>query len=172
MKFKILILLALICFSCKNETKETKLDNNLDVTTTFYLIRHAEKDLTTKIDPGLTRIGINRTKLWSNYFNDKSISKVYSTDFKRTIATAKPTAEKLKKKITFYQQNQITKAQLLKNNSGKNILIVGHSNTIPFLANKIIEKEVYNEIDEKEYDHLYEISIKNGIVEHKLIKVN
>ena len=44
---------------------------------------------------------------------------------------------------------------LEKNNIGKTILVVGHSNTTPVLANKIIGKDIYSSIDERIHGYLF-----------------
>ena len=56
---------------------------------TFYLIRHAEKVRTNKTDrdPSLNEKGIIRALNWKDYFIDKDISKIYSTNYKRTLET-------------------------------------------------------------------------------------
>ena len=60
-----------------------------------YLIRHAEKDLTdpdTK-NPKLRPCGEERADRLAAIFKDVNLQAVYSTDFKRTQSTAKPTAK-------------------------------------------------------------------------------
>ena len=62
---------------------------------TFYLIRHAEKVRTNKSDrdPKLNEKGILRALNWKEYFLDKDITKIYSTNYKRTLETVKPFQE-------------------------------------------------------------------------------
>ncbi len=62
----------------------------------IYLIRHAEKVRTDKSDrdPDLNNKGFIRAENWKDYFFDKDISKIYSTNYKRTIRTVKPTCRK------------------------------------------------------------------------------
>ena len=61
----------------------------------IYLIRHAEKVRIDKSDrdPDLNKNGFLRAINWKNYFSDKNISRIYSTNYKRTIKTATPLAE-------------------------------------------------------------------------------
>ena len=49
--------------------------------------------------------------------------------------------------------------------------MVGHSNTIPYLANKIIGKDIYSSIDETIHGNLYIISIVNENVTYQLLKI-
>ena len=64
MKLRVLsfLLLAVFAFeSCKEQR-----------TTTYYLIRHAEKDRTDSLNrnPNLTEQGLERAKKWANYFKN------------------------------------------------------------------------------------------------------
>ena len=66
-----------------------------DKTTTYYLIRHAEKDRTDTINrnPDLNKKGQERAKNWANYFKNIDLEAVYSTKYKRTMQTAKRSAD-------------------------------------------------------------------------------
>jgi hypothetical protein len=87
--FFIIILIAII--SCKSDKKKDVVINN--TTTNYYLIRHAEKDRSTKDkDPELTDVGLKRAENWAKVFKNIPFDKVYSTDYRRTQQTAFPTA--------------------------------------------------------------------------------
>ena len=139
MKIKILFLLLISIFSCQQEPE----------TTTLYFVRHTEKDLTTKVNPKLTEAGIKRANDLAIYFSDKNIDKVLSTNYKRTISTASPTAKAINKEVIIYNTKTLNTNQLISNNMGKTVLIVGHSNTIPNLVNNVIKEKIYKEIDER-----------------------
>lgn len=66
-----------------------------DETTTYYLIRHAEKDRTdtSNKNPNLNLEGLERAKKWASYFKNIELDAVYSTNYNRTQQTATPTAE-------------------------------------------------------------------------------
>ncbi len=162
MKINICLFLFLILFSCNQQ-----IDN-----TTLYFVRHSEKDLTTKTNPELTAAGIKRSSQLAVYLSDKNIDKVYSTNFKRTISTALPTAKEINKDITIYDQENLNIHTLVSQNQGKSILVVGHSNTIPFLVNDLINENVYQEIDERIYNDLFIVKIKNNKITHNKIKLN
>ncbi|PSR09222.1 MAG: phosphoglycerate mutase, partial [Candidatus Arcticimaribacter sp.] len=59
--------------------------------TTYYLVRHAEKDRSDKTNsnPELTDLGHQRALRWSSVFDNVTFDAVYSTNYLRTIATAK-----------------------------------------------------------------------------------
>ena len=62
-------------------------------TTSFYIVRHAEKSATPKEDPLLTEAGSQRAERLKGILSNKGIKKVYSTKTVRTTSTAKPLAE-------------------------------------------------------------------------------
>ena len=76
---------------------------------TFYLIRHAEKVRTNKSDrdPALNEKGIIRALNWKDYFIDKDISKIYSTNYKRTLETVKPIEEAIGLTAILYSPSSI-----------------------------------------------------------------
>ena len=58
-------------------------------------------------------------------------------------------------------------------NKGKIVLVVGHSNTIPNFSNKILEKDIYKNIEDNNNSNLYFISKCDGnITSHALYYVN
>lgn len=128
--------------------------------TVFYLVRHAEKEKGK--DPGLTEAGTDRAKKLGEILRSVNVSGIYSTNRKRTIYTAAPTAEIQKMEVDSYnakkQKKLIDKLLVEK---GKHFLIVGHSNTIPALLNLFQTKKVYDHIDEKTYDNFY-VVVVNG----------
>ena len=141
-------------------------------TTTYYLIRHADKVVTNKKDrdPDLTKKGYARAEKWAQVLHDIKFDLVYSTNYKRTIETAKPTAKTNNLEINFYDPRKMFDEEFQKNTKGKTVLVVGHSNTTPFFANKILGENKYSEIDESNYTNLYIVTVtkdaKTGILLH------
>lgn len=168
MKKLILITLLFACFGCKN-TSEVKTD-----TTTYYLIRHAEKDKSdpSNKNPNLIVNGLKRAKKWSNHFKNIDFNAIYSTNYNRTIETALPTAMDQELEITPYNPQTLDLKLFLKETKGQNILIVGHSNTTPAFVNKIIGEEKYQSIDETINSKLFIVSINNDKITSKVIDVN
>ena len=167
---------TILLFACKPGVKkdEAHFTANDKSTTTYYIIRHADKDTTASAgnDPALTEQGEARAKFWAEHFKNVDFDAVYSTDFNRTRSTAKPTAEKNGLEITYYNPSSLYSEKFLDETAGKNVLIVGHSNTITYLTNKLIGKERYKEIDESVYGNLYVVSIKNGRARAELKNLN
>lgn len=88
---------------------------------------------------------------------------IFSTNYKRTRQTAEPVARRRKKDIQTYdpaKQNELV-AKIM---AGKtdHYLIVGHSNTIPVLANLLAKKEIFRNLAEPEYGVYWVIRMKNG----------
>lgn len=156
---KILLLLVLISsvlISCKQEK----------TTTTYYLIRHAEKDRTdtTNRNPNLNDKGLERAKKWAEYFKNIDLDAVYSTKYNRTMQTATPTAaSKSLDVISYDPKNQYT-SDFQNNTKGKSVLIVGHSNTIPKFANKILNIDSFKDINDTENSKLFIISLKHSFI--------
>ena len=140
---------------------------------TYYLIRHAEKDRndTTNKNPDLTKAGNERANKWSEVLAKFGIDAVYSTNYNRTLNTAKPTADTNKLKIKTYHPFKINMEVFRKETTGKNVLIVGHSNTTAAFANKLIGSEVYPEIEDNNNANLYIVTIDGKQISHVLIKM-
>jgi len=145
-----------------------------DDCSTFYLIRHAEKVRTNKSDrdPALNEKGIIRALNWKDYFIDKEISKIYSTNYKRTLETVKPIQEAIGLTTILYSPSSINYKDFISSNKGEIVLIVGHSNTIPNFVNKLINKEIYTQIDDLNNSNLYIVNLCDSSISHSLIKVN
>lgn len=155
---KTIILLAVLLSSVANYSQEAA-ENKEEITiTTYYLIRHAEKKIEEK-DPEINNQGIERTKKWLAIFKNISFDAVYSTDYKRTKQTAKPIADANKLAILGYNPKNLYDAGFKYNTAGKTVLIVGHSNTTPSFANKILGKIKYKQIEEKTYGNLYIVTV-------------
>tara|TARA_B100000214_G_scaffold37804_1_gene23737 strand:- start:21 stop:503 length:483 start_codon:yes stop_codon:yes gene_type:complete len=141
---------------------------------TFYLIRHAEKVRTNKSDrdPKLNEKGILRALNWKEYFLDKDITKIYSTNYKRTLETVKPFQEAIGLATILYSPSSIDYKDFISSNKGEIVLVVGHSNTIPNFVNELINDQVYAQIEDLNNSNLYIVNLCDSSVSHRLIKVN
>ena len=140
----------------------------------IYLIRHAEKVRTDKLDrdPDLNNNGFLRAENWKNYFSDKNISRIYSTNYKRTIKTVKPLAENNNLEILIYSSSDIIYENFLKSSIGENTIVVGHSNTIPDFVNNLIDEDYYDQIEDLNNSNLYIVSLCEFGITHKLITLD
>ena len=139
--------------------------------TNIYLIRHAEKIRSDKNekDPLLNKTGLLRAQKWSEIFEKIEIEKILSTNTKRTISTVIPTSTEKKIEIEIYSPDKIDYESFLKENKGRKVLIVGHSNTIPETTNKLIKNNFYSDIEDNNNSNLYYVNICKGIISHELL---
>jgi len=141
--------------------------------TTYYLIRHAEKEPVANgnKNPHLSKEGKLRAAKWKKVFQEVSLDNIYSTDFYRTQETAAPLAEEKNITVVTYDPTDLFNPSFEEKNKGKVVLVVGHSNTTPTLANKIIGKQHYSQIDENTFEKLYIIHIQADAISHQLLNI-
>ncbi len=167
----LLILLPLFTF-CGQQKENSESPNQVEpertitaenYQATFYLIRHAEKVRTdpNDEDPSLDIKGMVRAKGWATYFEPIKIDKIYISKYKRTKQTASLIAQQKMVTPTRYEPTTLYSEAFLKENNGKNVLIVGHSNTIPQMVNKLIGEEKFKDMDDNDNATLFKVTI-NG----------
>jgi len=164
--FSILFLVSINVFTQNTTNKEQEV-------TTYYLIRHAEKDQSDKTnkDPHLTEEGKKRAEKWANVFGDVKLDMVYSTNYNRTKETAEPTAKANNLEVTLYDPRKLNPEDFTKKTYGKTVLIVGHSNTTPMLANALLNNKKYKQIDESNNANLYIVTIIDNTKSSTLLKI-
>ncbi|QTE23397.1 phosphoglycerate mutase family protein [Polaribacter cellanae] len=147
---------------------------NSQETTTYYLIRHAEKNRTDKTNrnPDLNEDGKERAVKWAAYFNNIHLDAVYSTNYNRTMQTAAPTAKSKDLNIKSYNPRNMFNAEFEKETKGKTVLVVGHSNTTPAFVNKILGKKNYKDLDDNDNASLFVVTISGDKKTSKVKKVN
>ncbi|MEA1787351.1 phosphoglycerate mutase family protein [Arenibacter sp. GZD96] len=166
MKINTLVLILIIFFgalSCKDDVQALP-ERNEQAISTFYFIRHAEKDRSNpeNLDPELNQDGLGRAIRWAEVFHYIPLDAIYSTDFERTEMTAAPTAVKQDLVLQYYSPENFDVAQFKEANLGKNVLVVGHSNSIPELVNKMLGEEKYEPLDDYDNSSLFIIRTIDG----------
>lgn len=143
-------------------------------TTTYYLIRHAEKDQSDKTnrDPHLTEEGQERANNWATVLKDVNFDMVYSTDYNRTKETATPTAKANELEITYYDPRNMNPKEFMDQTEGKTVLIVGHSNTTPMFTNALLGEKKYDQISEDNNSNLYIVTVTGKDKTSTLLKVD
>jgi broad specificity phosphatase PhoE len=167
---KHILLLFIILISCTSNIKKVETDE----ITTYYLIRHSEKvrtDTSNK-NPNLNKVGFERAEKWAKYFKNIHLDAVYSTNYNRTMQTSKPTAESKKLGIINYNPRNMFDSIFQKATIGKTVLIVGHSNTTPAFANKILGEKKYKDIDDNDNASLFIITITKDIKTSTVKKID
>ncbi len=132
---------------------------------TIILVRHAEKVTSTDQDPELTSEGKQRAERLAQTIKKYKPGAIYSTDYKRTRDTAAPMAARRKLTVQTYDARKPSELidSIMKSKT-KRFLIVGHSNTIPGLANLLGKKELFKNLDDSEHGAIWIIRIKDGHV--------
>ncbi len=158
--FTLLLLIALVLPSCAQETeKEIKKE-----TSTYYFIRHAEKDRSdpNNKNPNLIQKGILRAAKWSYVLGSVQFDAIYSTDYNRTKQTAAPTAEVQNIKVQLYDPRNIDAKAFLEKTKGQTVLVVGHSNTTPMFVNALLGAQKYDDIKDDNNANLYIVTISGS----------
>lgn len=131
---------------------------------TFYFIRHAEKDRSNSenSDPELTQRGLGRAMHWAEILRDVELDAIYSTDYNRTSMTAAPTSVKQDVDVEYYDPRIIDIEQFKTDNLNRTVLVVGHSNTTPEFVNGIIGEEKYPAMSDDDNGSLFVVQMANG----------
>jgi len=170
------LLLILTFITSFNSFSQDKNENNDAEVTTYYFIRHAEKDQSNTSDknPHLSKEGLERAVNWSTILGNVKFDAIYATNYHRTNETAAPALKKNKLYITSYEFPKIIQDMdaFLKETKAKNILIVGHSNTTPVFVNAIIGHKKYENMSEDNYGNLYIVTIVDGKVTDTVLNIN
>ncbi len=145
---------------CKEDTP-LNTDSSDAVVSTFYFIRHAEKDRSNPdaLDPELNQQGLGRAMHWAEILNEVALDAIYTTDFERTTMTAAPAAVKQEITVQYYDPDELQIDQFKADNLGKNVLVVGHSNSTPALVNKMIGEDKYGPMDEYDNGSLFIVQL-------------
>ena len=141
---------------------------------TIYVVRHAEKEtgidpttMKTFGDPPLSLEGQERALKLKEILGSKNVKHIYSTNTLRTISTAKPLKELyLNMPITIYSMKPDSFNLFIENvrkiKKG-DVLIVGHSNTVDDIVNKLADKTVVTgDLKDNDYDNLFILKRKGN----------
>ncbi|PPK86349.1 broad specificity phosphatase PhoE [Neolewinella xylanilytica] len=153
--FACLLLCSISCNTSRAEHDEVV----SEPLTTVILVRHAEKDFGD--DPDLTPAGQERAALLAEMLRNTQLDAVYSTDTKRTRQTATPTAEAHDLSVSIYDAGelQVVSNRIARKHRGGTILVVGHSNTTPALANHLTDSDAHPRFSELDYGNLLVVTL-------------
>ena len=143
-------------------------------TSTVYLVRHAEKDLSdvnTK-DPNLNGLGLQRAVDLEKILADQHIAAIFSSNYKRTLQTAAPLAQKMKLEPIIYDpsETKLLAEKILREYKGKTVLIVGHSNTILPQTKALGGYPSFTEIQDTDYRNLIKVTINGSDIKTEELK--
>lgn len=131
-------------------------------TTTVYIVRHAEKiDETDSTD--LSPAGRQRAVALADTLAGRGIDSIFTTPFRRTRQTAEPLTNRINGQISSYpaQPNSVI-VNRLNRIRGKEVLVVGHSNTILEIAKGLGTQPRLARIDAGDFDNLLIVRIRRG----------
>jgi phosphohistidine phosphatase SixA len=138
---------------------------------TYYVARHAEKmaqPANGSSDVPLSEQGAQRAKALKEILKDKKIAYVFATNTIRAKSTAQPTSDYFHLSTTMYGPKPDSAFISLVKSKKKNVLIVGHSNTVDDIVNMLCgEKKVAGDLPDAEYSKLYIIKVKGKKISFK-----
>jgi phosphohistidine phosphatase SixA len=138
--------------------------------TIVYLVRHAERAAEPQQDPPLTEQGVARSQALARLLSTAGIKAILTSQATRTKLTAEPLATRLgitptalTLKVSSTNPRQITEESTKETvdkilSAGGNVLVVGHSNSIPDVI-KMLGGDVTPTIDEKKFDDLFIVTV-------------
>lgn len=153
----LLLIISIFLFSCGN---------------TIYVVRHAEKakplagmSVMEANNPPLSDSGQQRAVQLKDLLKNENVQYIFSTNFKRTISTAQPLNEwRGTTHIETYDSRKDSLdafIQKLKSIKKGNVLVVGHSNTVDDIANKLCGAIVVPaDLKDNQYDNLFMVKRK------------
>src|SRR5437773_496688 len=138
----------------------------MSCTRTVYVVRHAEKlaptDSLAKFmadDPALSEAGKVRAIVLKTELDHKHIKHIYSTNTIRTLNTAEPLSKGINVPVSIY--GNIDSLVSLINSEKGSVLVVGHSNTVDDIVNKLTgEKKIATDLKDADYDNLFMVKIR------------
>ena len=145
---------------------------SLSDVTQIYIIRHTEKADETAENPELSAAGIERAKYWKEVFQHIEFDQVFTTDFVRNIQTAEIISTDNSIKPELYYPMSFDVLKFINLIRGEKVLIIGHSNTIPDMVNRLIDETRYPPMSHENYNILYIVNInKNGDTSSSMLHI-
>ncbi|WP_229311834.1 phosphoglycerate mutase family protein [Larkinella rosea] len=132
-------------------------------TSTVYIVRHGEK-VSEADTTSLSAVGFERAQALADRLEDERISRILTTPTRRTQQTAGPLSQHLNLPIESYPPKPVDAVvELVQQTKGKNILVVGHSNTILEIAQGLGAKPSKANIESEDFDNLLIVTLKKGL---------
>jgi DNA-binding winged helix-turn-helix (wHTH) protein/phosphohistidine phosphatase SixA len=140
--------------------------------TQIYILRHAEKSDSSSKNPNLSSKGIKHANYWKKVLQYVKFDRVLTTDYIRSIKTAKIISGELNIEPEIYHPMSFEILKFIQDIQGEKALIIGHSNTIPDMVNRLIDESKYPPMSHENYNLMYLITIdKNGDTSSSLMHI-
>lgn len=125
--------------------------------TTVYVVRHAEKGVGE--DPDLSPRGKLRALTLPEALELEDLSAIYSTATKRTQQTAAPVAALTGLSVTrMPPEDYEGLLARVRSHAGRAVLVVGHSNTLPPMLNKLGVHDAVA-LEDDDYGDLFVVTV-------------
>jgi len=134
-------------------------------TTTVIVVRHAEKSLDAGSDPPLTAAGRARAEALARLFGDGHdpghLDAIYVSPTVRSRMTAAPLAARLGMAPIEGPERDAPRlvSQLLREHAGGRVLVVGHSDTVTAIVERLSGATGLPPIADDEYGTLYVVAV-------------
>jgi len=130
-----------------------------DEDTTIFLVRHAEYDLSTG---HLTPEGQARADELVEVLSDVDLKAIYVSQIIRTQETAQPIATAMSLQWVIESDLELLVAKIKQDHAGEEVLIVGHSDTVPLIIDILVGDSVEYSIVPNEFYHLFTVTISES----------
>ncbi|GAA4458421.1 hypothetical protein GCM10023189_30650 [Nibrella saemangeumensis] len=128
-------------------------------TTTVYIVRHAER-ANDSDTTSLSAAGHQRAQTLANRLASSGIDSIFTTPYLRTRQTAAPLAQRLSiEPATYPTQPTQTVVDRLKRIRSKEVLVVGHSNTVLEIVRGLGAQPVKTKIEHNEFSNLFVVTL-------------
>ncbi|GAB3924180.1 phosphoglycerate mutase family protein [Larkinella terrae] len=132
-------------------------------TSTVFIVRHGEK-VSEADTTSLSAVGFERAQALADRLEDERISRILTTPTRRTQQTAGPLSRHLNLPIESYPAKPVgAVVEMVQQTKGRNILVVGHSNTILEIAQGLGTKPSKAKIESEDFDNLLVVKLKRGL---------
>jgi phosphohistidine phosphatase SixA len=139
---------------------------NSATSTTFVVLRHAEKQVGAISDAPLSPQGEVRASRLAQMFGDNEafgrVRKIYVTETRRTQQTAAGLAQRLGLNPEIVDAKVDSKdlaRRALRENRGGRALIIGHSNTVPEIVAALAHMDKVPLMGDEEFDTIYVVTV-------------
>ncbi len=131
----------------------------------YYIVRHAEKaaaNANMSSDVPLSAEGEQRAQNLKTLLQNNTFTAIFSTPYIRTKSTVQPLSDAKGIPVQLYSPRDsadqfINRVKAIRKGD---VLIVGHSNTVDDLVNKMMGQSLLTDLPETEYNNLFLIKRK------------
>ncbi len=128
---------------------------------TITLVRHAETNDEDRSRP-LSPAGEERAQILAWVTAEMQVDRIFTTDLLRTRGTAQPTADARGIELEVYDPRDLGGFAEMLLGLGENVLVSGHSNTTPALAEALGGEPGEPIAEATEHDRLYLLTVCDG----------